>query len=288
MEHCKNYRIVNGTDGNEVKKNDILTSIYFDDTKQGRIALEEHFKNSRFACDTDDYLPLIFRPPRNGKNSSIPATVAAVHQSSRVLTNNNNNNSNNSSQEDHSRVPRNGERASLGNGNSQDSTAQDLDMGVAGGQPRASSSSSSGGHRTSNMPQQQHRWSIFLLGGQVKVGGLPEDDDWRRRREEKRRAEKRSGSWTTLLWRLSGFWKDLSKGCMPPDIASPENPHHRLVSAYLTFKLNSHLCVSGLYSSLCTEAISLFHPSPTLHYFHWILSEYCLLLSFWGFLRREW
>ena len=163
MEHCKNYRIVNGTDGNEVKKNDILTPIYFDDTKQGRIALEEHFKNSRFACDTDDYLPLIFRPPRNGKNSSIPATVAAVHQSSRVLTNNNNNNSssssnnNNSSQEDHSRVPRNGERASLGNGNSQDSTAQDLDMGVAGGQPRASSSSSSGGHRSSNMPQQQHR-----------------------------------------------------------------------------------------------------------------------------------
>lgn len=54
---------------------------------QGRIALEEHFKNSRFACDTDDYLPLIFRPPRNGKNSSFPATVAAVHQSSRVLGN---------------------------------------------------------------------------------------------------------------------------------------------------------------------------------------------------------
>lgn len=53
---------------------------------QGRLALEEHFKNSRFACDTDDYLPLIFRPPRNGKNSSLPATVATVHQSSRVLS----------------------------------------------------------------------------------------------------------------------------------------------------------------------------------------------------------
>ncbi|KAI5078418.1 hypothetical protein GOP47_0006089 [Adiantum capillus-veneris] len=39
---------------------------------QGRPALEEHFKNSRFACDTEEYLPVLFVPPRNGTNQSQP------------------------------------------------------------------------------------------------------------------------------------------------------------------------------------------------------------------------
>ncbi|MCO5563687.1 hypothetical protein L7F22_017334 [Adiantum nelumboides] len=39
---------------------------------QGRPALEEHFKNSRFACDTEEYLPVLFVPPRNGNNQSQP------------------------------------------------------------------------------------------------------------------------------------------------------------------------------------------------------------------------
>ncbi|KAG0610883.1 hypothetical protein M758_7G099100 [Ceratodon purpureus] len=119
---------------------------------QGRVALEEHFKNSRFACDTDDYLPLIFRPPRNGKNSSIPATVAAVHQSSRVQ-------GSSSQDQEHGKGPRNGERSGgdelsrrvLANGIS--ATAQELEMELTGVQTRGGSSS--GGHR-SNMPQ-QHR-----------------------------------------------------------------------------------------------------------------------------------
>ena len=118
------------------------------------MALEEHFKNSRFACDTDDYLPLIFRPPRNGKNTSIPATVAAVHQSSRVQGN--------SPDQEYGKGPRNGEISSSGdelsrrvlaNGISA-TTAQELEMELAGAQSRGASSS--GGHRT-NMPQQQHR-----------------------------------------------------------------------------------------------------------------------------------
>ncbi|CAK9269488.1 unnamed protein product [Sphagnum jensenii] len=45
---------------------------------QGRAALEEHFRNSRFACDNDEYLPLCFSPPRNGTTPS-PPTVAAGH-----------------------------------------------------------------------------------------------------------------------------------------------------------------------------------------------------------------
>lgn len=116
---------------------------------QGRFALEEHFKNSRFACDTDDYLPLIFRPPRNGRNTSIPATVAAVHQSSRVLGN--------PLQEDHEKGPRNGERSGddfsmrvLANG--MNCTGQKLDIDLSTGQSRCSSL---GGLR-SNMPP-QHR-----------------------------------------------------------------------------------------------------------------------------------
>lgn len=35
---------------------------------QGRNALEDHFRNSRFACDTNEFLPLAFDPPRNGSN----------------------------------------------------------------------------------------------------------------------------------------------------------------------------------------------------------------------------
>ncbi|MCO5554589.1 hypothetical protein L7F22_008120 [Adiantum nelumboides] len=34
---------------------------------QGREALEEHFKNSRFVCDMDEYLPVKFSPPRSGR-----------------------------------------------------------------------------------------------------------------------------------------------------------------------------------------------------------------------------
>ncbi|CAM6008604.1 unnamed protein product [Sphagnum balticum] len=45
---------------------------------QGRAALEEHFRNSRFACDNDEYLPLCFSPPRDGTTPS-PPTVAAGH-----------------------------------------------------------------------------------------------------------------------------------------------------------------------------------------------------------------
>eukprot|EP00850_Spirogloea_muscicola_P013930 SM000097S24783 [mRNA] locus=s97:214572:218446:+ [translate_table: standard] len=49
---------------------------------QGRQALEEHFRNSRFACDTDEYLPLVFNPPRNGLVCP-PPIVAAGHLTGR-------------------------------------------------------------------------------------------------------------------------------------------------------------------------------------------------------------
>ncbi|CAK9273033.1 unnamed protein product [Sphagnum jensenii] len=51
---------------------------------QGRVALEEHFRNSRFACDNDEYLPLCFSPPRTGSTQSQP-TVAAGHLVGRAM-----------------------------------------------------------------------------------------------------------------------------------------------------------------------------------------------------------
>lgn len=48
------------------------------------MALEEHFRNSRFACDTDEYLPLVFSPPRTGIVCP-PPIVAAGHLAGRAL-----------------------------------------------------------------------------------------------------------------------------------------------------------------------------------------------------------
>ncbi|GMH27668.1 hypothetical protein Nepgr_029511 [Nepenthes gracilis] len=36
---------------------------------QGLQALKDHFKNSKFACDTEEYLPVVFSPPRDGRRS---------------------------------------------------------------------------------------------------------------------------------------------------------------------------------------------------------------------------
>ncbi|XP_058102062.1 protein terminal ear1 homolog [Magnolia sinica] len=42
---------------------------------QGLEALKEHFKNSKFACDTDEYLPVVFYPPRDGKQLTEPIAI---------------------------------------------------------------------------------------------------------------------------------------------------------------------------------------------------------------------
>ncbi|KAD5317192.1 hypothetical protein R6Q59_032524 [Mikania micrantha] len=40
---------------------------------QGLDALKEHFKNSRFPCEAEDYMPVVFDPPRDGRRLT-PAT----------------------------------------------------------------------------------------------------------------------------------------------------------------------------------------------------------------------
>lgn len=58
---------------------------------QGRVALEDHFRNSKFACDTDEYLPLVFSPPRNGEQLSTPVVMGG-HIASHKTSNNNTSN----------------------------------------------------------------------------------------------------------------------------------------------------------------------------------------------------
>ncbi|XP_062208697.1 protein terminal ear1-like [Phragmites australis] len=42
---------------------------------QGLEALKEHFKNSKFPCDSDEYLPVEFSPPRDGKQLNEPVPI---------------------------------------------------------------------------------------------------------------------------------------------------------------------------------------------------------------------
>ncbi|KAF6157534.1 hypothetical protein GIB67_004472 [Kingdonia uniflora] len=42
---------------------------------QGLEALKEHFKNSKFSCVTDEYLPVVFSPPRDGKHATEPMAI---------------------------------------------------------------------------------------------------------------------------------------------------------------------------------------------------------------------
>ncbi|XP_057542362.1 protein terminal ear1 homolog [Amaranthus tricolor] len=42
---------------------------------QGLEALKEHFKNSKFACENDEYLPVVFSPPRDGRNLPAPLPI---------------------------------------------------------------------------------------------------------------------------------------------------------------------------------------------------------------------
>lgn len=47
-------------------------------------ALKEHFKNSKFPCEMEHYLPVVFSPPRDGRELTEPLPI--------VGNNNNNNN----------------------------------------------------------------------------------------------------------------------------------------------------------------------------------------------------
>ncbi|CAL9194770.1 unnamed protein product [Musa hybrid cultivar] len=51
---------------------------------QGLEALKEHFRKSKFACDNDEYMPVVFSPPRDGRQLSEPVPVVAVGSEQRL------------------------------------------------------------------------------------------------------------------------------------------------------------------------------------------------------------
>ncbi|XP_057947792.1 protein terminal ear1 homolog [Malania oleifera] len=63
---------------------------------QGLEMLKEHFKNSRFPCTTEEYLPVMFSPPRDGKNAAPPIPISgfmiinSTHSSDRGSSNGDN------------------------------------------------------------------------------------------------------------------------------------------------------------------------------------------------------
>ncbi|XP_019176673.1 PREDICTED: protein terminal ear1 homolog [Ipomoea nil] len=42
---------------------------------QGIEALKEHFKNSRFPCEAEEYMPVVFSPPRDGRTLTVPLPI---------------------------------------------------------------------------------------------------------------------------------------------------------------------------------------------------------------------
>ncbi|GMJ09693.1 hypothetical protein HRI_004638500 [Hibiscus trionum] len=52
---------------------------------QGLQALKEHFRNSKFPCETDHYLPVVFAPPRNGKQLTEPVPIVGEKQQPQLI-----------------------------------------------------------------------------------------------------------------------------------------------------------------------------------------------------------
>lgn len=48
--------------------------------KKGLEALKDHFKNSKFPCELEHYLPVVFSPPRDGKQLSEPVPIVGQKQ----------------------------------------------------------------------------------------------------------------------------------------------------------------------------------------------------------------
>lgn len=47
--------------------------------------MKEHFKNSKFPCEADEYMPVIFTPPRDGKLLSEPNPIVGRGINSSLL-----------------------------------------------------------------------------------------------------------------------------------------------------------------------------------------------------------
>ncbi|KAL4348805.1 hypothetical protein GQ457_17G013820 [Hibiscus cannabinus] len=52
---------------------------------QGLQALKEHFRSSKFPCEADHYLPVIFAPPRDGKQLTEPVPIVDEKQPQQLI-----------------------------------------------------------------------------------------------------------------------------------------------------------------------------------------------------------
>ncbi|XP_017635457.1 protein terminal ear1 homolog isoform X2 [Gossypium arboreum] len=52
---------------------------------QGLQALKEHFRNSKFPCEMDHYLPVVFEPPRDGKQLTEPLPLPVVGEKQKSI-----------------------------------------------------------------------------------------------------------------------------------------------------------------------------------------------------------
>lgn len=50
-------------------------------------ALKEHFKNSKFPCEMEHYLPVVFAPPRDGRQLSEPLPIVGQKQQQQLPSN---------------------------------------------------------------------------------------------------------------------------------------------------------------------------------------------------------
>ncbi|KAK6930920.1 Mei2-like, C-terminal RNA recognition motif [Dillenia turbinata] len=48
---------------------------------QGLEALKEHFKNSKFPCEKEEYMPVVFSPPRDGRQLTDPLPIVGLSRS---------------------------------------------------------------------------------------------------------------------------------------------------------------------------------------------------------------
>ncbi|KAG4920092.1 hypothetical protein JHK84_048935 [Glycine max] len=53
---------------------------------QGLEALKEHFKNSKFPCEMEHYLPVVFSPPRDGKELTEPLPIVGNKQQQQAIS----------------------------------------------------------------------------------------------------------------------------------------------------------------------------------------------------------
>lgn len=117
---------------------------------KGVEALKEHFKNSKFPYDIDEYMPVVFSPPRDGRQLTEPVSVSVTGRFTPTSPPNVRSSSSSSHYSDAGDSPvnvevLNAQDYNTRNNNNDDDGEDDGDMYSGGGGGGRSRSSSNGG-----------------------------------------------------------------------------------------------------------------------------------------------